>query len=200
MSPIAWLPDWAFFCLVIVLAIFGLALLLMPFAVFGLKPRLQEVELQLSELRADMRALSQKFAEPVSRHELQSERSPVVEAQPAAFVVEEPAQERRPDPLRPGNGYMDPPRAERHVVSAYEDTPIMARPEQILRPTRFEPPSRETGWSRAPWEDRNQTAAPYSAREELHPRGGSASGNAPDRDDTRRNRSEPTLRWPPRGE
>jgi len=41
----------------------GLVFILMPFSVFGVKPRLEEVELQLSEVRAELRIIAMRLAQ-----------------------------------------------------------------------------------------------------------------------------------------
>ena len=61
------LPDWAPGWLGPLLAIFGglfaLAFLLMPFTVFSLKARLDQIEAKIDDLHADLRAVAP--AEPV---------------------------------------------------------------------------------------------------------------------------------------
>ncbi len=51
------LPDWVGLILLLLLALAGLAFLLMPFSVFGVKGRLDHIEAQLEELRTELRAL-----------------------------------------------------------------------------------------------------------------------------------------------
>ena len=52
------LPDWTGLLALLVLMLAGLAYLLMPFSVFGLKGRLESMEAQLDELQAEIRSLS----------------------------------------------------------------------------------------------------------------------------------------------
>lgn len=52
------LPAWTGLLALLLLALVGLAYLLMPFAVFGVKGRLDSLEAQLDELQAEIRSLS----------------------------------------------------------------------------------------------------------------------------------------------
>ncbi|WP_246503956.1 hypothetical protein [Plastoroseomonas arctica] len=55
------LPDWTGLVLLLLVALAGLAFLLMPFSVFGLKGRLDVIEAQLEDLRAELRALPMRL-------------------------------------------------------------------------------------------------------------------------------------------
>jgi len=57
-----WAPGWLGPVLVILGALFALAFLLMPFTVFSLKSRLEQIELKLEDIHADLQALA--AAEP----------------------------------------------------------------------------------------------------------------------------------------
>jgi hypothetical protein len=52
------LPDWTGLLALLFLLLAGLAYLLMPFSVFGLKGRLDSIEAQLDEVQAEIRSLS----------------------------------------------------------------------------------------------------------------------------------------------
>jgi len=52
-----WAPGWLGPVLVILGALFALAFLLMPFTVFSLKSRLEQIELKLEDIHADLQAL-----------------------------------------------------------------------------------------------------------------------------------------------
>jgi hypothetical protein len=54
------LPDWTGLLALILLTLVGLAYLLMPFAVFGVKGRLEAIEAQLDEIQAEMRSLGMR--------------------------------------------------------------------------------------------------------------------------------------------
>ncbi|MBV1836170.1 hypothetical protein [Acetobacter estunensis] len=55
-----WLPIWALVLLAGLAAVLAIAFLLMPFAVFGVKGRLAEIELQLEDVRADLRVIAMR--------------------------------------------------------------------------------------------------------------------------------------------
>ncbi len=57
------LPAWSGLAALLVLALFALAWLCMPFAVFGLKSRMEMLEAQLEDLQAEIRALAMRLAE-----------------------------------------------------------------------------------------------------------------------------------------
>ncbi len=81
-----WLPGWAQLVAAIVVILLGLAFLLMPFSVFGVKARLEAVEERLDEIQAELRRLSMRLPEP--------ERAPVV-------LPESPSRDRLRDRDRP---------------------------------------------------------------------------------------------------
>ncbi|CAI9120263.1 hypothetical protein [Brytella acorum] len=94
MNPLfAALPFWAQSVLMLGGLALGLVFLLLPFAIFGVKPRLEEIELQLSELRAELRTLSLR----ASRHDDARPVSPM----PADAPVQHPPQkmERHAAPM-----------------------------------------------------------------------------------------------------
>jgi len=57
------LPEWTGLLALLLLLLLGLAFLLMPFAVFGLKGRLDAIEAQLDALTAEIRALPLRGSE-----------------------------------------------------------------------------------------------------------------------------------------
>lgn len=57
-----WLPLWAQLLLMAAGVLMALLFLLMPFAVFGVKGRLAEIELQLEEARGDLRVIATRLA------------------------------------------------------------------------------------------------------------------------------------------
>ncbi len=59
----AGLPDWTGLVLLGVLLLLALCIALMPFSVFGVKGRLDAIEAQLDELRAELRGLAVRLAE-----------------------------------------------------------------------------------------------------------------------------------------
>ena len=55
-----WAPPWASFVIVSIAVLFLLAFLLMPFSVFGLKGRLDGLEVRLDEIQNDIRSLAMR--------------------------------------------------------------------------------------------------------------------------------------------
>ena len=75
------LPDWMGLVVLAALALAGLAYLLMPFSVFGVKGRLDSIEARLDEIQAEIRTLALRLPEPQ-----RGRRAPVEEdwAEPVA--------------------------------------------------------------------------------------------------------------------
>ncbi|WP_429956032.1 hypothetical protein ACQW08_03250 [Gluconobacter japonicus] len=191
MSDISWLPAWALMCLLIVAGLFGLALLCMPFAIFGVKPRLQELEFQIAELRAELQSLTLRLTVPPSDRTVASGqgleggmRAPLRSTQEKVRSVE-PASPKTAD-------YFEPVAVVRAEGPTYEDGPMAAEPEILRRAVRRQEPAKS--WSRAPWEDERSQAGSRE-REELAPR---SVATRNDDEETFRRRAEPKLRWPPR--
>jgi hypothetical protein len=61
-----WVPMWAQAALLVLAMLFAVALLMMPFAVFGLKGRFDLLEAQLDDIHAELRMLAMRLpdAEP----------------------------------------------------------------------------------------------------------------------------------------
>jgi len=57
MLTVPGLPEWTGLVVLLALAVSVLALLAMPYAVFGVKSRLEAVETEIAELRAELRQL-----------------------------------------------------------------------------------------------------------------------------------------------
>lgn len=85
-----WVPWWVQTLLVVVAVLFALAFLLMPFATFGVKSRLESLELRLDELQADLRALSLRLPERGVGRDLAEDWSDVATEVP-------PSRERVPE-------------------------------------------------------------------------------------------------------
>ena len=105
-----WLPWWAPLIAILPLALFVLAFLLMPFGVFGVKGRLDQIELRLDDIQAEIRTLALRL--PEIR---------------AAAIVDEP--DFHPPPMRRG--------AE--LAAVPERPPIPPAPAHPARPARTEP-------------------------------------------------------------
>jgi hypothetical protein len=60
-------PDWTGLLALLVLLLMGLAFLLMPFSIFGVKGRLDQIEAQLDEIQAEIRSMALRFSDPPRR-------------------------------------------------------------------------------------------------------------------------------------
>ncbi|WP_439595903.1 hypothetical protein [Falsiroseomonas sp.] len=93
------LPDWSGLVVLVLLSLVGLAYLLMPFSVFGLKGRLDAIEAQLDELQAELRTLSLRLPDAGAR------RAPIeddwAEPPPLARQPVEPPPPRPRAPVPP---------------------------------------------------------------------------------------------------
>ncbi|MCO6418018.1 hypothetical protein JYK14_17895 [Siccirubricoccus sp. KC 17139] len=61
------MPEWTGLLALLLLLLLGLAFLLMPFSVFGLKGRLDLIEAQLDEIQAELRSLSLRLSDAPRR-------------------------------------------------------------------------------------------------------------------------------------
>lgn len=59
-----WVPPWAQLAILVAALLFGLMFLLMPFAVFGVKGRLDLLEARLDEIQGEIRSLALRLPEP----------------------------------------------------------------------------------------------------------------------------------------
>jgi len=90
------LPDWTGLVVLVLLLLVGLAYLLMPFSVFGLKGRLEAIETQLDEIQTELRGMALRQPEGARR------RVPVEDdwAEPPPFA-RAPTETRAPPETRP---------------------------------------------------------------------------------------------------
>lgn len=59
-----WLPWWVPLILIVPCLLYGLAFLVMPFAVLGVKARLDAIDVRLDEIQGEIRSLSLRLQEP----------------------------------------------------------------------------------------------------------------------------------------
>lgn len=157
----SWVPWWGQLLILVLAILFGLAFLMMPFAVFGLKGRLDFLEAQLDDIHAELRMLATRLPDPDRRPARAP--APVVQEIVGAPLPPLPIRTRTPAPPKP-----------------FATTPS----EPVVAPRR---PRVADDWS-AP--------EPTSYDDEDAPRR-TLSAREPDPRPVERNRSEPTLRWPP---
>ena len=103
------LPGWTGLILTLLLGLLVLAFLGMPFAVYGVKSRLEALELQLAELRAELRRAGPSAA-PRAQVEQDWE-------EPAGFTPRREAEiaPRLNPPVPPPPAYSPPPLRERRA-------------------------------------------------------------------------------------
>ncbi len=58
------MPEWTGLLILVVGLLCAAAFLLMPFSVFGVKARLEAIEVQLDEIQAEIRSLAIQLSEP----------------------------------------------------------------------------------------------------------------------------------------
>lgn len=58
------LPEWTGLVALLILMLLAVCLLVMPFSVFGVKGRLDSIEAQLDDLRAELRVMIARQSEP----------------------------------------------------------------------------------------------------------------------------------------
>jgi hypothetical protein len=58
------MPEWTGLLILVVGLLCAAAFLLMPFSVFGVKARLEAIEVQLDEIQAEIRSLAVQLSEP----------------------------------------------------------------------------------------------------------------------------------------
>ena len=100
------LPGWTGLLALLLLLLAGLAYLLMPFSVFGLKGRLDSLEAQLDEIQAEIRSLSLQLS-GAPRHAVTDDwvelpRRSRVEEEPPRVTPPVPPPAAWPEPSRGG--------------------------------------------------------------------------------------------------
>ncbi len=127
-----WVPWWVPLVLLLPALLFGLAFLIMPFSVIGLKSRLEAIDARLDELHAELRNLSPRGGRvedafddvyipvPAPRRAEPQDPAPAAVRPPiprALYADEDQPDDRPPPPphTRPVRR-MDPPRQEPRVT------------------------------------------------------------------------------------
>jgi hypothetical protein len=100
------LPEWTGVAALLALLLVGLAYLLMPFSVFGVKGRLDVLEAQLDEIRDEIRGLSIRMSDGPRRSTAEDWVDP-----PRMRGAED--QPRVSPPIPPPASWPDPPRGGR---------------------------------------------------------------------------------------
>jgi len=92
-----WLPWWLAIVVLVPVLIFLLAFLAMPFNVFGVKGRLEQIEARLDEIQGEIRALSLRLPETGEAQQIRPPIPPAADRAP-------------PDPRRRAEPRLDWPR------------------------------------------------------------------------------------------
>ncbi|AOX17128.1 hypothetical protein [Kozakia baliensis] len=161
-SLLEWMPLWMQLLLGLAGLALGLIFLLMPFSVFGVKSRLEEVELQLGEVRAELRVIAMRLArngeevgpsgEPIFVPPRRAGPPPPENA--ASSVPPDPTPWSKASASRMGERVSRPastpeirpeprpsaPPAARDDYRYEDHPPVSDDVANILRPTHFEPP------------------------------------------------------------
>ncbi|MBB2162823.1 hypothetical protein HLH48_22295, partial [Gluconacetobacter sacchari] len=115
-----WMPWWLQLVLLILGMLFVFLWMLVPFAVFGVKGRLDALALQIEDLQAELRVLAVRPEERMPAPAVAPRAAPAPIVEP---VSPAPPPVRAPAPVAASDAYV-------------------ARPERPVspRPTRFDPP------------------------------------------------------------
>jgi hypothetical protein len=133
----AWLPWWASLVLLVAAGLWGLAFLLVPFSVIGVKARLEGLEARLDEIQAEIRTLALRLPEhapavPFDEVYTMPQVEPPLQPTRAEPSLSSP---HRPPPMaRPP---IPPPPPD--VRSRYESEPPVVIPRPPRREGRVEP-------------------------------------------------------------
>ncbi|MBS0559689.1 MAG: hypothetical protein JSR21_06520 [Proteobacteria bacterium] len=92
-----WLPWWVPILLLVPAILYGLAVLLMPFSVLGVKGRLETIEDRLDEIQGEIRSLVLRMPEPARALDFED----VYGHAPGQPRPGRPMAEERPIPARP---------------------------------------------------------------------------------------------------
>lgn len=103
------LPEWTGLLALLVLLLVGLAYLLMPFSVFGVKGRLDLLEEQLDEIQAELRGLAVRLSDGPRR----AASEEWMELPGSRRVPEEPSPPRASPPIPPPPAWPETPRGGR---------------------------------------------------------------------------------------
>jgi hypothetical protein len=130
-----WLPWWVLLAVVVLVVLYLLVFLVMPFSVFGLKGRLEQIEARLDEIQGDVRRLGARVPEPPT-YAGKDTPTPFGRAPNAAGLVRRP-----PNRPMPAEAVEDraPPRADTPLRAEPLVPPRRRTPEEEDLPGRVEP-------------------------------------------------------------
>ncbi|MDG6095323.1 hypothetical protein LOC54_09440 [Acetobacter sp. AN02] len=218
-SSLPALPLWAQSALLALMLMFALLFLFMPFAVYGVKSRLREMELRLEEIRAELRVITSRLGglEPPARTEWTPPpaperpspefRAPGAPVRPVAATAPKPVDPvpAAPDPVQPPQAA---PRSEEKAAPRTEQegqpasagtSPLAASPLRAARVTDAYEPHDTTPpepVSPAAAVPRAASRMPWhTMRQDVREE---PSVSFPEKKNSSTERPEPVLRWPGR--
>ncbi|MGC9268967.1 hypothetical protein, partial [Acidiphilium sp.] len=96
-----WMPEWLGLILLLVGLVYGLAMLAMPFSVFGVKSRLEAIEEQLDQVQEELRVLTMRLPEPLRGVAIdETPYDPLPRSAAAHYELRRPAPEPTREPVR----------------------------------------------------------------------------------------------------
>lgn len=140
----AWLPWWASLVLLVAVVLWGLAFLLVPFSVIGVKARLEGLEARLDEIQGEIRYLALRLPEHPSALPFDEvytiPNEPAARAEPSIGALRRPPGILRPPipPASPGPRSR-PYEPEPPPVAPPLSAPHLAAPRPPRREPRVEP-------------------------------------------------------------
>ncbi|GBQ87314.1 hypothetical protein [Asaia krungthepensis] len=183
------LPLWMQFLAGFILLGLGLMFILMPFSIFGVKPRLEEVELQLNEVRAELRIIAMRLGQNIPETGPSGEPVYAPPRRSTAAVTNPVAEPARPPEIMPWSSEASRQAAQRpaqtrdigHRDNAVRDYPVQGeggmretqplrdgagedRREQAPERGREKPPERSSDRS-ADWPVERASERPVSLPE-----------------------------------
>ncbi len=106
-----WVPWWVHLVVLLGALLFALLFLLMPFSVFGVKARLEGIEVRLDEIQGEIRSLALRLPEPGGMDDAYT-AAHAITSQSRAYDLAEPRPPIPPATYRPAT-YRDEPRIVR---------------------------------------------------------------------------------------
>ena len=140
-----WMPWWVPILLLVPAILYGLAVLLMPFSVLGVKGRLETIEDRLDEIQGEIRSLVLRMPEPARALDFEDVYGHGAgQSRPARAVAEERPIPARP-PIPPAAHELDdvaiPPRRGFGSTRQDPEPRMPSHPESRMEP-RFDRPRR----------------------------------------------------------
>jgi hypothetical protein len=97
----SWMPEWLGLVLLLVALLYALAMLAMPFSVFGVKSRLEAIEEQLDQVQEELRILTMRLPEPLRGVAIDETPYDPLPRATAAPYEREPVRRPPPSPVAP---------------------------------------------------------------------------------------------------